>query len=352
MSHIFDCPKSEKIVNKSICTLAITLSLASLQLFAQPDSLVFKNGDTMVGEVKSMDRNILKVETDYSDDDFTITWDEISEIYTRTRYLITLSNGNRYNGRLHSGGAGGILIVTDGGDSLQVSQEEIVVLDDLDQGFWSQLYASVDIGFDLARSNNLRTLSVNSNVGYMARRWQLDGIYSQLTSRQDEVDDIQRYDGGLTYKYFLPHDWYPTASVEFLSNTEQQLHLRTTGKLGFGKYVIHTNRLYWGFSLGANYNNENYSLPEQPDRKSWEGFTGTELNLFNVGDLSLLTTLQAYPSFTESGRWRSDFKFNISYDLPLDFYIKAGFTLNFDNQPAEGSPQADYVLHTGFGWSW
>ena len=70
------------------------------------------------------------------------------------------------------------------------------------------------------------------------------------------------------------------------------------------------------------------------------------------GILSLLTQIVAYPSFTESGRWRSDFSLDAKYDLPLDFYVKLGYTLNFDNRPAEGSVKTDYVFHTGFGWEW
>lgn len=337
---------------RTILAIFCLILLATTQTWAQPDSLIFNNGNYVVGEVKTLERNTLKIETDYSDDDFTIEWDGIKEIYTQTHFLITLTNGSRYNGTINTNESGKITIDTDEGDSIEVRPDEIVFLDDLDQGFWSQLYASIDIGFDLAKSKNLRSFSMRSNAGYIARRWQLDGTFNRMTSSQDEVDDIKRTDGKISFKYFLPKDWYPTASVDFLSNTEQQLDLRTTAKLGFGKYLIHTNHLYWGFSVGANYNNENYTQAEQADRQSWEGFGGTELNLFNVGDLSLLTNFIAYPSFTEKGRWRSDFKFDAKYDLPLDFYIKAGFDVNYDNQPAEGSPRFDYVLHTGIGWEW
>ena len=83
-----------------------------------------------------------------------------------------------------------------------------------------------------------------------------------------------------------------------------------------------------------------------------EGFFGTELNLYDIGDLSLVTKVIAYPSFTESGRWRTDFNFDAKYDLPLDFYIKAGLTLNYDNRPVEGASETDYVFQTGFGWEW
>lgn len=337
---------------KKLTLIMLLLSVMIFQLFAQKDSIVFKNGDAIIGEVKSMERSVLKVETDYSDNAFTIEWEGVKEIYTETYFLITLTDGSRYNGTLNTIEPEKISILTDAGETILVNVIDIVILDNRDKGFWSQLYASIDLGLDLAQANNLKQFSMRSNVGYMAKRWQLNANYNTLSSKQDDVGDILRNDGGLMFKYFLPHDWYPLVSVDFLANKEQQLNLRTTGKAGMGKYALHTNQMYWGFSLGANYNNESYTDGITPDRKSWEGFFGTEFNLFNIGDLSLLTNIVAYPSFTESGRWRSDFKFDLSYDLPLDFYVKLGYTLNFDNQPVAGSSKTDYVFHSGFGWKW
>ena len=338
---------------RKLFILQFLLLIGTAKVFSQTDSLIFTNGNYIVGEVKTMNKNVLTIETAYSDADFAVEWSGIKEIYTKTFFLITLSNGNRYNGQLKSVAPGKVLILTSEAQGpVEVKLEELVILDDIDLGFWSQIYATVDLGFDLTKANNFRQLSIRSNIGYIAKRWQLDGTFNTLSSIQDDVEDIKRTDGGVTFKYFLPHDWYPMVSLEFLSNTEQQLDLRTTTKLGMGKYVIHNNRSYWGFSLGANLNAENYSSAETADRESWEGFLSTELNLFNMGDLSLLTQLFAYPSFTESGRWRSDFNIDTKYDLPHDFYIKLGYTLNFDNQPAEGSSKTDYVLHAGFGWEW
>jgi hypothetical protein len=340
-------------MKKQIFFIVLSL-LFTTTIFAQVDSLIFKNGDYIIGEAKSMNRGVLTFETDYSDDDFTIEWDGIKEIYTVTYFLITLSNGNRYNGHLNTSAPGKIMITADDGEKIEVNWEDIVLFNDVDQGFWSQLYFSVDVGFDLTKANNFSQFSARSNLGYIEKRWNIDATYNTLYSSQDEIDDIKRTDGGIGYKYFLPKDWYPLVSLDFLSNTEQNLQLRTTGKMGMGKYVIHTNYTYWGFSMGANYNNENFSIDSIPSRKSWEGFVGTELNLFDIGDLSLLTKIFAYPSFTESGRWRSDFNFDAKYEMPFDddFYIKLGVTFNYDNQPAEVGKDVDYVLHTGFGWSW
>jgi hypothetical protein len=188
----------------------------------------------------------------------------------------------------------------------------------------------------------------------MANRWNLEFKYNTLFSRQDETEDIKRFEGGAGFRYFMRNDWYPLVSVNFLSNTEQKLDLRATGKIGMGKYVIHTNKAYWGFNLGANHNNEIFSDEITENRESWEGFMGSELNMFNIGDLDLLTSIFAYPSFTEKRRWRIDYIIDTKYEMWFDddFYIKLSFNLNFDNQPAEGASPADYVFHTGFGWEW
>lgn len=339
-------------MKKGIFISLILLLSNYLGYTQQPDSVIFMNGNYLVGEVKSLSRNVLKVETEYSDDDFTIEWDGVKEIYTKTFFLISLSDGRRLNGSINSIGDKIIKITTDEGNEIETTPENIVFLDDINQGFWSQVYASVDFGWDLTKANNFRQYSMRSNVGYVAKHWQLDATYNLLRTNQDEVDEIKRIDGSLTFKYFLPKDWYPLISVSNLSNTELQLDLRLTSKLGMGKYIIHTNQLYWGFSGGANYNAEKYFDNLTPDRNSWEGFISSELNMFNVGDLNLITNLSVYPGITESGRLRSDFKIDVKYDLPLDFYVKAGYTLNYDNNPAEGSSKTDYVFHTGFGWEW
>ena len=81
-----------------------------------------------------------------------------------------------------------------------------------------------------------------------------------------------------------------------------------------------------------------------------EGFLGTELNLYDIGDLNLLTSIVVYPTIisdesVESGRVRTDFRFDAKYDdiFIEDFYVRAGFTLNYDNRPAEAGSEVDYT---------
>ena len=300
-----------------------------------------------------MDKGVLKMETPFSDSDFAIEWEGIKELYCTTYFLITLTDGRRFNGSIETTQVGEVKIIEKNGTETIAAHGDVVYLDDVDQGFWSQLYASIDIGLDLTKANNFRQISMRSTLGYRAERWNLDGTYNTLNSAQDETEPIDRTDGSVGFTYFLQKDWYLLTSIDFLSNTEQKLDLRTTAKAGLGKYIMRTNRKYWGFSAGVNYNNENFSS-DDADRNSMEGFLGTELNLYDIGDLSLLTKLVGYPSFTESGRFRTDFSIDTRYEMPFDddFYIKIGLTPNYDNQPVEGASDTDYVFHTGFGWQW
>ena len=329
----------------------IALLLTCLNaLSAQTDSLILKNGNVIVGEAKELRKGVLIVETVYSDTDFKIEWNGIKEIYTESRYLITLSSGKRFNGKIETTDSAKVNLYEEG-DTLQVDILDVVYLKSIDSGFWSQIYASVDLGYGFTKANNLSQLSIRGNLGYVAERWSVDASFNTVDSRQDSVETIRRTDGGLIYKVVLPKGWYVFSELTFLSNTEQKLQLRTNAKLGIGKYLIQTNKAYWGLQGGASFNFENYST-EAVNRESVEAFIGTELNLFDIGDLNLLTKANVYPSLTDSGRWRADFAFDLKYDIPLDFYIKAGISYNYDNKPVEGATDSDYVFQLTFGWEW
>lgn len=335
--------------------LALFTLVSAPSLFAQQDQITLNNGDKIVGEIKSMDKGVVTIETPYSDSDFKIEWDGVEEIVTESKFLITTSEGARYTGSIKTSGEGVILISSEEKGEVSIEIEDLVYINSIDDGFLSRINASIDVGYSLAKANTQEQVNVGARAGYLADYWSFDFFYNSLVSTQENVEDIRRNDGGLGYRYFLPHDWYLTADLDFLSNTEQALDLRTNTKIGLGFFFIHTNNAYWGASLGASSNVERFSPTADStakDRNSWEGFIGTELNLFDIGDLNLYTTATAYPSLTEQGRFRFDWRFDAKYDLPMDFYVKAGVTLNYDNQPAIVGAETDYVFTTGFGWEW
>ena len=315
------------------------------------DSLILKNGNVIVGEIKEMDMGVLQIETPYSDSDFKIEWDGVKEIYSQSVMLIELEHGGRHTGTLTFSDSGKIWIKEDNGALYTVDRSEIISLMELESGFLSRLKANIDVGYSLTKAKTQQQLTVNSRVAYLAENWKADIYFNDLASSQDSTESIRRTDYGLGYRYLLPLDWYASADLTFLSNTEQSIKRRTNIKLGGGNYFFRTNKALWGFGGGVSANLEQFTN-DSADRQSLELFFGTDINLFDVGDLNFLTSAYAYPSMTDGGRWRSDVRLDVKYDLPLDFYIRAGVTVNYDNRPAEAGSELDYVFTTGFGWEW
>jgi hypothetical protein len=317
---------------------------------AQHDSLIMKNGDVIVGEIKSMDRGVVTIETGYSKNDFTVKWGGIRKIFSQHIFMVTLEDGRKINGHLQSSDEEGKVIIKQlDNQQVQTSMTDIVYMKGVKTDFKSRLSASVDAGLSFSKANNLQQLTINSSVGYTADKWMLDVYYTMVKSSQENVATTKRIDAGTNYKYSLRRHWFLAASINFLSNTEQALNLRSIGKLGAGNYLIYTTRSYWALSAGFSYNNESFTNGTE-GRNSAEAYAGTELNLFDIGDLSFFNSIYVYPSLTESGRWRADFKLDTKYDLPLDFYIKAGLTFNYDNKPAVTGNETDYVLFFSIGW--
>jgi hypothetical protein len=335
---------------KTILSILISFSL-QLIVLAQTDSLVFKNSNVVDGEIKSMDRGVLQIETDYSDSDFQIEWDQIRKIHTYTNFLITLTDSRKYFGNIVSTDKSKVHIVTLTGQVILCDINDIVELKPYKKSFFNRLHASIDIGFSITKANNLKQLDSRSSIGYRARRWHLKASYNAFRSRQNDIEPVQRADAKIDYKFLLPRVWYSVATVAFSTDTEQKLDQRINAQLGLGRFIFRTNAAYWGARLGVNRNVEKYTS-ETPDRYSWEGYLGTDVNIYDMGDFSISTNIMAYPGITERGRFRSDLTLDTQYDLPYDFYIKIGLTMNYDNQPAQDASEFGYIFKTGFGWEW
>ena len=116
-----------ELIMKMFFKHCILITFVCLSFFAangQKDSLVMNNGDIMVGEIKSMDKGILFIETPYSDKDFNVKWIEIKEVYSTTRFLVTLQDGRRINTTLHTNATGDIVLQLEDGLTTTTSRDE------------------------------------------------------------------------------------------------------------------------------------------------------------------------------------------------------------------------------------
>jgi len=66
-------------MGKELLLMVIGFSIF-FQARAQKDSLVQHNGNIPIGKNKAMDKGILTIKTEYSENDFKVTWEEIKRV--------------------------------------------------------------------------------------------------------------------------------------------------------------------------------------------------------------------------------------------------------------------------------
>ena len=339
--------------------IIILLATSILDGLSQNDSIVFANNNYIVGEIKDLGLGVLKVETDYSDADFTMNWDQIKYLKSAQIFLINTSGGDRYNGSIETvpGDPSKILIHDlDDGD-LTAEMINIVSFKTVDQTFISRLSLLLSAGYTLTKANNNHQLSGRVDLGYLSNTFGF-GTYFNLVRTTQEEDSIKlstkRTEAGANLNFFVYKDWILLVASDLLQSTELGLDLRAVTKGGVGNYLVNNQQMYLMIAGGAAWNYEDYTIPDTTTTNplnSAEGFLGIKYNIFDIGDLDLTTSLYGYPSLTQKGRFRTDFIFDIRYEFAFDLSFGVGFTLNYDSKPpVTGASKSDYVLQTTIGW--
>ncbi len=322
-------------------------------LLAQNDKVYTNTGDVLIGEIKSMSRGVLVFDTDYADKEFQIEWEEVDGLTSTRTLLIYTSDGEKYKGGLKtfSDDPKKVQIQTLD-DHITVPINEIVEITALRSKVVDRLIISLDAGLSLTKANNIRQTSASGKMRYRGLKWNISANFSNVGTVQDDVDPVDRTEGGFTLVRDVWGDAMVMGGAEFLSNSEQLLDLRSTFRSGFGYYILRDNHLYLQAGAGIAFSQEKYGGENATDQGSFEGLGIADFNAYDVGDLSFQLKVTTYPSFSEWGRWRVDLDTSLKYDLPLDFYIKLSYVHNFDSKPLIDVSRNDYVFKTSIGWEW
>jgi hypothetical protein len=263
--------------------------------------------------------------------------------------VIVLSGGARRFGKVSSEGPGQVSILLPDGEIEFYPLTDILALKEVNDNFWQRFEAAIDLGFNFTKANNSNQFSISGRLDYTGNRLLISGRISTLNTKQENANDTKRTDANADITRLFKRNLYLLGDISFLSNTAQALTSRISPSLSFGKLITSNSKLNLGVSAGYSYNIEKYE-GENTVRTSSELLIATRLNIYNVKDFDLNTTLNISPSLSQSERIRLDYNIYLKYDLFWDFYIKTEFTLNYDSKPVFEGTEVDYIFTSGFGW--
>jgi len=335
---------------KSILILSFVASFSIA--ISQNDTLIANDNTVLVGEIKEMSKGIITMETSFSESDFKIDYKEVKLILSKRIFRISLSNGDRYFGTITIDTIKNHLRIFDEKKgSVVIQNNDLIYLKQIGQSaILNTLNLALDLGYSYTNSNKLHQFNGSIHLDYFRRKWGITGKFNIVNNVQENADETKRLTSEAELKIFHKRSFFSTANIDFFSNNEQQLNLRSTYNLSFGKYFTHTNRIHFSSSIGLAYSTENYTDTIQ-SKESLEGKLKLEYNMFKMGDLNLFTSISFFPSITEKYSLRSHLKMTLKYDLPRAFYIKGNIDFHYDNKPIAGNSPDDYVYTLGIGWS-
>lgn len=318
------------------------------------DIIELDNGDKIVGNIKHLDEGVIEVSTTYSESNFLIDWQSVSNINTAGNYVMNLSDGKRITGRLTMED-GDVVIHTDENQSRKIDQLELVYLKSVDNGFWDRIGLSLDGGYTLSKANNNKQFTLRGNASYLSEKINPDLYFNFVDSKLDDGTSTlssQRNNWGANLRVFIVHSWFGVAGADYLINDEQSLRLRSTYKVGLGNFLVRNHKMYLSTSIGSAWNNENFSIDDQQNDSSAEAYISADYLAFGLKGFSISSGVQFFRRLTGSSRTRINCNVDLKIDLPKDFYIGLGYTLNYDSHPIlEEITNSDYVIQTTLGWS-
>lgn len=334
------------------------LSLVGMPVAGQePDVVILRSGNPVVGEVKSLRRGSLSFDTDEMDV-VSIDWDDIALLTSSQFFEVELVSGVEYFGSLASADTAQ-LVVVGATRSDTIPFPEVVSIRPFDSGFFSRTNGFIDVGSNIARANSLKSILINGRFNYRGPKWGFELTGESYWQRQESVGSTgdtttqttSRNSATLGVNRFLGARWAATGSGQAEQNQELQLDLRLLGVLGGAYQIVRNQGIELYTSAGGVVNQELYTGEEKSTTA--EVLLGAGFDAFDVGDVDIYTSLTTYTNPTDGGRFRLNFDGRIAWEIFSDFTIGLNITERYDSRPpSANATKRDFQYALAIGWSW
>jgi len=324
----------------------VLLLLTYASVLSAADVVITLTGEKLVGEITSVEKDVLTIATVYSDSDLQIKWDQVAALESDRQFLVETFDGRRVSGPLKADPATKAAVQV--GD-VSVPLAEVSAMVPYDRSFWARFDAGFDFGFSMTQANSAKQLTLGGNLLYRDRQIVDTAFGSAFRSTQDDAPETQRWDFGNDFRYLIGDRWYANTTQDFVNSDQQGLELRTTIGAGGGRYLLRSASQYLSAGGGLAWTNEDYSDVAVPTSDSAEAYLGTEFMTEKLKVADLVTRFAYYPSLTVDDRYRINYKLDLDFNLPGDWYFRMSVFENFDSQPPPSLSSNDYGWSNSFG---
>jgi len=354
-------PRADRRITTLLLLILATLSLPTLAA-PKTDIIVFKNGDKLTGEIKSLMRGRLNFNTDATGT-ISIEWAEISRIESLQNIQVETNTGTRYFGHLEPSEEEDVVVINTGNGLQTIDDASVILMTPIEDKGIGAFDIDLTLGYNFAKAGGVTQGNVGIDVDYrtLVRIYSISA--STTTNDSDTQEVSKRANLGLQYKRLWRNRWYVNGNLTLDQNDELGLNLRTSIGGGGGRFLIQSNSMLLGLQANLQFSRENLAaedgptigpippdpVPETEDVDSIEAVFTVDWDWFrfDAPELDWSTKLELIPSLTESGRVRANFDTGLKWELFNDLKWGLTFYSSFDNKPqTDTASTSDYGVNT------
>jgi putative salt-induced outer membrane protein YdiY len=335
--------------------------LFSLPLFAREntDVIVMKNGDRITCEIKALSAGVLSVKLSYVQGTIGVQWSQVDRLQSDQLFLVRTEEGRVYTGKLSAATTAAdravtIEVASEPETEVEISQAQVVKLDQTAEGFWQRFNGAVNTGILYAKGNESTQYNVSSLVEYRRERWSTQASFNSSLASSSNASVSTRNQVGVSGMRLLPwNNWFILGSGDFLQSSVQGIDLQTTLGGGVGRYLRNSNQSSLYVLGGLAWQNAQYKpyAALQTAQNEASALVESELKVFRFKKTDLDISAVILPGISQPGRVRVNT--NASYYIKLfsDLSWNFSFYGNWDNQPPPTLSGSDYGTSSGLSWT-
>jgi len=316
------------------------------------DTIYFKNGSKLVGEIKKIKLGVMTFDPDDAND-VTVQLRKLKSFAAvSTVFRIETTDDHVHFGQLVPYTLDQFVRLV-GSDTAVLHIENITELYPYKKSFAERFSGSVGLGFSYTRSSDFGQFNFNGKLKYVSRNDEISLSTSGIYTITDTSYSRDREDITLLYNHYFSHTWFAITFLSYQRNLELGLQRRIQEGLGLGNKFITTKQVYSfagaGLVLNQETNTENVSTGTLA-----ELFGQLQFNFFRFTkpEIDFAMTQTFYYSLSQNGRFRNDGQTTLDWEIIEDLKLNLTYYNNYDSRPPiENSRKFDFGIVFGLNYS-
>ena len=338
-----------RILIGAVLLLAAVPALASHD---KTDVVITDDGNTFIGEIKSVKLATLSLNTDAAGL-LSIEWRRVTGLTSKFEYRVELSGGIRHFGTLEPAKKSGRLSIVNPSGTIEVDLRDVVAIAPIEDGFWKGLNGSMSFGLTYTQANDSIQYNLSGDVTRRKPKAYASFSGQSIFNTQEGGETTNQHYGQFIMSRIVKKKWGFFGLGELQSNPAQGYSVRLVAGGGATNFLIEDSWRLLALNLGIVYNRENVTGTADVN-DSAEALVSVGFQRFKRSSHSPSVQLSfaAFTQIADNPRFRTVFNFNVSWKVVGDFKFSVQVNNSHDSDPpGTDSNKNDLSLVTSIGYT-